>query len=67
MTQAETVADHHYVNSTQNNSSVGFVIGAIILLIAVIFFIIYGIPMIQNSMQSPTINVPDKVDVNINK
>lgn len=67
MTQVETIVDHHHVGNEQSNSHIGFVIGAIIFLITIFFFFMYGLPMIQSSMQRQNINVPDKVDVNINK
>lgn len=51
-----------------NSSGVGFIIGALILLFAVFVFIYYGLPAMRNaaSSSSPSITVPDQIDVNVN-
>lgn len=43
----------------------GFLLGVIVLLVVVFIFIFYGLPMLRQS-STPQVNVPDKVDVNVN-
>ena len=55
--------------SGESNSGMGFVLG-IILLIAFVFLMMYfGLPMLRNVSntvpQAPQIQVPDKIDVNV--
>lgn len=54
----------------ENNSGggVGMIIGIIVLLVLAYLFFIYGIPAIkQMQLGSPQINIPSKIDVNINQ
>ncbi len=44
----------------------GMIIGFILLLVLLVVFFIYGLPVLRQST-SPQINVPDRVDVNINQ
>lgn len=60
------------VNSPQpsNDSGglVGLIIGLILVLVIVYVVIVYGIPAVQNmQLGGPQINVPSKIDVNINQ
>ena len=44
----------------------GFLVGVILLIIAAIAFFYYGLPYLSAGMnQAPQVNVPDKVDVNV--
>ncbi len=60
---------------TNNDSGggMGFLLGVILIIIFAIIFIFYGIPYVSNSIgnntqsSTPQINVPDQVDVNVNK
>ncbi len=63
------MADPVVVKDGGNNGS-GFLIGIIVLIIFVVLFLIYGLPLINSSVnqsQTPQVNVPGKVDVNVNK
>jgi hypothetical protein len=51
----------------QGSSGMGFLLGVIALLLFFFFLIYYGLPALRNSTSTPQINVPDKVDVNINQ
>lgn len=42
----------------------GMIVGAIILVVLVFIFFVYGLPVIRGAT-APQINVPSKVDVNI--
>lgn len=55
--------------SGENNGGMGFIVGALILLLIVFLFFYYGLPAMRGAVTpgSSQINVPGKVDVNINK
>ena len=56
--------------NTESGSGSGFLIGIILLIVFAVLFIFYGIPYFNNYMgggQAPQINVPSKIDVNINQ
>jgi hypothetical protein len=63
--------------TTDSGSSASFLIGAIVLLVAVILILYYGLPALRSaagtarnaggSGGSAQINVPEKVDVNVNQ
>ncbi|MEO6509211.1 MAG: hypothetical protein ABIO02_04610 [Patescibacteria group bacterium] len=50
---------------TDSGNGMGFLMGVVLLIIFVVLLIYYGLPMIQRSTAAPQINVPDKVDVNV--
>jgi hypothetical protein len=52
--------------TTQRDSGSGFLIGVILLIVFAILFFIYGLPYLANSFSGPTVQVPDKVNVNVN-
>jgi hypothetical protein len=52
---------------TDGGNGMGFLLGVILLIVFVIGLLYYGLPMIQNATATPQINVPDKVDVNVNQ
>lgn len=48
----------------------GFLMGAIVLIVVVFLFILYGLPALRGAgtvNTTPQINVPDSVDVNLNQ
>lgn len=54
--------------SKESNGSLGLIIGLVILAVVVYLFFVYGLPLIQNmQLGSTQINVPDKIDVNVNQ
>lgn len=55
--------------STDNNSGTGFLLGVILLIAFFLLFFFYGLPFIGQMIQgfgSPQVNIPGKVDVNVN-
>ena len=49
-----------------NGGGMGMIIGAIILVIVLIIFFVYGLPAIRGTNnKGTTVNVPDKIDVNV--
>ncbi len=60
------------VNSTPantDNNGMGFLLGIIVFIIFIAVILFYGLPYIQRSFSGmqPQINVPDHVNVNIQK
>lgn len=58
------------VNSKDSGNGMGFLLGIIALIVFVVLFLIYGLPMITNSVnqsQTPQVNVPKDINVNVNK
>lgn len=49
-----------------SGGGVGMIFGLIILVVLVALFFLYGLPMIRNASKGTTINVPDKVQVDVN-
>ena len=47
----------------------GFLAGVVLLVVVVFLFIVYGVPALRQagSVGSPQINVPEKLDVNVNQ
>ena len=53
-------------SGTGDNSGMGFLLGIILLIVFVVILLFYGLPLLQNSTSSPQLNVPGKIDVNVN-
>lgn len=50
-----------------DSSGVGIILGVILAVVLIALFFVYGLPAMRGATPSgSTINVPDKVDVNIN-
>ena len=52
----------------QENSGngMGMIIGAIVLLIVVVLFFVYGLPAMRSAVpQAPQVNIPSEIDVNV--
>lgn len=50
----------------------GFLVGIILVIIVVILLLVYGLPALNNAgtgggTQTPQVNVPEEVDVNVNQ
>lgn len=61
----EPIIHEHY--NTDSASGTGFVVGVIILAIVAFLLFYYGLPVLRNSTNTPQINVPGKIDVNLNQ
>ncbi len=55
-------------DSGNGGNSVGTIVGLIVLVLIVILFVMYGLPAIRgnNRANNTTIEVPDKVQVDVN-
>lgn len=55
----------HTEGSGGQNNGYGFLLGVVVLIVFVLFFMYYMLPMFRQYTSGPQINVPDKIDVNI--
>lgn len=54
--------------SNDSGGGMGMVIGFVVLIIIAFLFFVYGLPAIrQMQLGSPQINLPSKIDVNVNQ
>lgn len=67
--------------TSDSNSSMGFLIGMVLLALVVVLFLFYGLPMLFSGMNSvpaevpqapaqqggTNIQIPDQIDVNLNQ
>lgn len=55
-------------SSNNSGGGMGMVIGLLLLVVVVFLFFVYGLPALRQMQSGGTqINVPDKIDVNINQ
>lgn len=52
---------------SEGSNGMGFVLGIIILVVFLGLLFFYGLPMLNRQTSAPQINVPEKVDVNVNQ
>jgi hypothetical protein len=52
---------------TTSDSGMGFLLGIILLVVLAFALFYYGLPAIRGAATGPQINVPGKVDVNVNQ
>jgi hypothetical protein len=52
--------------SSDSSGGVGMIVGLLLLLLVGFLFFVYGLPMLRQSTASPSITVPDKINVNVN-
>jgi len=53
--------------TTDGGNGMGFFFGAVLLILFLVLFFYYGLPYFRNVGQAPQINVPGKIDVNVNQ
>lgn len=53
------------VPAAQENNGMGFLLGVILLIVVAVLFLLYGIPYLRNSFAGPTVNVPGRINVNV--
>lgn len=62
-----TVVNNPPANADSGGGS-SFLIGIILLIVVAALIFFYGLPYLQNSgSQAPQVNVPGKIDVNVNQ
>lgn len=52
--------------AADSGSNMGMIVGLLLLAVIVGLFFIYGIPALRQTTSQPSINVPDKINVNVN-
>ncbi len=57
---------HEHTNDS-SGSGMGFLLGIIVLVIVLILLFRFGLPILNQSTAAPQINVPGKIDVNVNQ
>ncbi len=63
-----TIVNNPPPQSNDSGGSVGMIFGLVIIAILVIVFFLYGLPAIQRMKSGDVqINVPSKIDVNVNQ
>jgi hypothetical protein len=63
-----TVINNPDSGGTRESSGMGLIIGVIVAVIIVFLFIVYGLPGIRGRSTGGTnVNVPDKINVDVNK
>lgn len=58
--------EHHEHVHTDGGNSMGAIVGIILLVVVIFLLFYYGLPALQGQ-QGVNLNVPDKVDVNVNE
>lgn len=53
--------------SRDEGSGMVMVVGLILLFVLLFLFFVYGLPLLRQSTNAPQINVPGKIDVNLNQ
>ena len=51
--------------TNEGGNGMGFFLGVIVLVVFVILLLFYGLPYLRSFYQTPQINVPNKIDVNV--
>jgi hypothetical protein len=64
-----TVINNPPSGESKSGMGMGFLVGIILLVVAGFLFFMYGLPALRQTTENsaPQINVPDQIDVNINK
>lgn len=53
-------------SSDNSSGALTMLMGLGFLLVLVILFFYFGLPMLNRATQAPQVNIPDQVDVNVN-
>jgi hypothetical protein len=58
---------HEHQTTTDSGSGMGFLLGVIMLIVFAFLLFYYGLPALRSASSGPTVNVPGKIDVNVNQ
>ncbi len=61
------VIHEHTTAGSDTGSGMGFLMGAILLVVVLFLLFYYGLPALRSTTQVPQVNVPGKIDVNVNQ
>ena len=64
---ATTIVNPAPSNNSSNNNGMGFLIGAIVLIVFVVLFFVYALPYIRGFSRSGEVqvNIPKSINVNV--
>ena len=64
----EVIHEHNMAPAQDNSNALGFILGIVLLLALAIFALYYfgGLGRIGSGISTPQVNVPGKIDVNVN-
>lgn len=48
-----------------DSGGTGMLIGVVLLIVFVVLLLYFGLPVIRRATQAPQINVPEKIDINV--
>lgn len=54
-------------SGSSSGGGAGILIGALVAIVIIALFFIYALPAIRNNKSGTTVNVPDKINVNVNQ
>ena len=56
-------------DGSSGNNGMGFLLGAIVLIVFAVLFFVYGLPLLQglSGNGGTQVNIPDSIDVNVNQ
>lgn len=67
ITEPETSHVVHHVENENNSGPLVALIGVALIVVTALIFFFYALPMINKAATPTQVNVPDKVDVNVNR
>lgn len=50
-----------------NSSSLGLIVGIVLAAVVVFLLLMYGIPALREKNSGTTVNIPDKINIDVNK
>ncbi len=53
-------------DGASEGSGAGMVVGVLVAILVIVLFVLFAVPALRGVNRGSTINVPDKVDVNVN-
>jgi len=63
-----TIVNNPPPTTNENSGNMGLIIGIIVIIVLAYIFMVFGLPAIrQMQIGTPQINIPSKIDVNINQ
>ncbi len=56
----------HDNGTGRSDNGIGFLMGIVLLVVVLYLLFMYGLPMIRSAAAPTQVQIPDKVDVNVN-
>lgn len=61
-----TVINNPDTSSAESNSGVGIIVGVVLAIVILFLFFSYALPAMRGNNGGTNVNIPEKVDVNVN-